>query len=85
MGQGELEQLTSNGSEQVMNCYDCDPGEQAGPAIGVCHECGAGLCREHVRVTQDVVHGNASPGLVTRPRNARVLACTMCHEAGVTE
>ncbi len=37
-----------------MNCYLCETGEHPGgtlyhlrPAVGVCQECGIGVCREH--------------------------------------
>lgn len=68
-----------------MNCYDCHLAGRTSTAIGLCHECGAGLCGEHVRVSRDIVHGNASPGLVTRPTRARTLACPMCHGADAAE
>ena len=39
-----------------MNCYHCETGERPGgmsygirPAVGVCRECGIGVCLEHGR------------------------------------
>ena len=30
-----------------MNCMDCAANDQATPAVGVCHDCGAGVCIDH--------------------------------------
>lgn len=30
-----------------MNCYDHQESNTTRPAIGVCHECGVGICTQH--------------------------------------
>lgn len=60
-----------------MNCLDCDQ-----PAVGICTDCGAAICRDHVRVGTE---GNTSlapigpaqpPVAATRP--ALRLRCFAC-------
>ncbi|MFJ6998062.1 DUF2180 family protein [Streptomyces sp. NPDC003090] len=41
-----------------MNCYECD---RPNPAVAVCRFCGAGLCRDHVRVRGETVREPVAP------------------------
>jgi hypothetical protein len=34
--------------EAEMNCYRCDDKGLETPAVATCHNCGIGLCREHL-------------------------------------
>ncbi len=60
-----------------MNCYDCHQNGTATPAIGICEECGAGICPQHaIQATQN--HTVTLPmGRTVRPP-IRELLCTDC-------
>lgn len=65
-----------------MNCLDCAANDQVTPAVGVCHDCGAGICIDHV-VSMD--HHlkrimTISMEVEVEPP-ARVLRCDVCTTA----
>ncbi|MCP9956447.1 DUF2180 family protein [Streptomyces sudanensis] len=62
-----------------MNCYEC---ARPAPAVAVCHLCGAGLCRDHVRVRVEEVHRAAGPG-PSRSAHGRRMLCGVCADAAV--
>jgi Uncharacterized protein conserved in archaea (DUF2180) len=49
-----------------MNCYMCDAGGKATPAVAVCRHCGVALCRTHF--DEDL--------LLSRPSGMTRHACT---------
>ncbi|CAL9589310.1 DUF2180 family protein [Streptomyces sp. enrichment culture] len=57
-----------------MNCYECD---RPNPAVAVCRFCGAGLCRDHVRVRGEELHETVGPGPSQSVRGRRML-CGVC-------
>lgn len=57
-----------------MNCYECPKPE---PAVAVCHFCGAGLCRGHVRSQPDEVHELTGTG-PTYTASGRRMTCAVC-------
>lgn len=57
-----------------MNCYDCAHPE---PAVAVCHFCGAGVCREHLRVQENEVHDLAGTG-PSHAATGRRMTCGVC-------
>jgi hypothetical protein len=65
-----------------MNCYVCDEHDRTREAVAVCHNCSAGLCREHLferrrEVTTTVPLGRT----VTLPIAAREILCHICKKA----
>jgi len=66
-----------------MNCLDCvNDAELANAAVGVCSDCGAGVCRAHARVTARQLHVDAviARRIAVDPP-ARVVRCGMCQSA----
>lgn len=65
-----------------MKCFICDELERTREAVALCHNCSAGLCREHTfakpRHITTVVPLNRE---VTLPIEARELLCHVCKEA----
>lgn len=57
-----------------MNCYEC---ARPNPAVAVCRSCGAGLCRDHVRVRGEELHEIVGPG-PSRTARGRRLLCGVC-------
>lgn len=65
-----------------MNCLDCAANDQVTPAVGVCCDCGAGVCVDHVvsrerhltRVMTISMRVEVEPP-------ARVLRCKVCTTA----
>ncbi len=61
-----------------MNCYLCwretDSVSQA--ALGICHECGAGICAYH----QVTIVSKPVVGMATRLTPLRRLLCSLCYE-----
>ncbi|MEU3228046.1 DUF2180 family protein [Streptomyces sp. NPDC006976] len=65
-----------------MHCLDCYSGGRQTPAIGVCRQCGAAACAQHVQLGQQVL-------TCTKPINravtidppARRLLCRTCSAA----
>lgn len=65
-----------------MNCLDCAANDQATPAVGVCHDCGAGVCIDHA-VSRDhhLTRIMAISMEVKVEPPARVLRCQVCAAA----
>lgn len=65
-----------------MNCLDCAGKGRTVPAVGVCHDCGAGVCAEHLHVSPHWLTRTAAINrtIVVDPP-ARLLRCTVCHSA----
>jgi hypothetical protein len=65
-----------------MNCLDCTSNDRATPAVGICHDCGAGICLDHA-VTRDHylkrILTIAQEVAVEPP--ARILRCQVCSAA----
>lgn len=65
-----------------MNCFDCTALGKTVAAVGICADCGAGICPDHARL---------SPHWLTRTQvinrqvvvepPARVLRCSVCQTA----
>lgn len=65
-----------------MNCFDCAALDRQRAAVGICRDCGAGVCSDHARL---------SPRWLTRLEvinrtvrvepPARVLLCPVCEAA----
>ncbi|GGQ19705.1 DUF2180 family protein [Streptomyces roseolilacinus] len=60
-----------------MNCYEC---ARPNPAVAVCRSCGAGLCRDHVRVRGEELHETVGPG-PSQPVRGRRMLCGVCTDA----
>ena len=68
-----------------MNCLDCAADGVERPADAICHDCGAGVCLEHLAITDHVL---TVPGMMARPipvdppaRTIRCLVCEAAHDA----
>lgn len=65
-----------------MCCYDCSKAGQRQDAVGICHHCSAGICKEHVAIVDDPVTMTV---LVERKiilrLKARLLFCKTCLKA----
>ena len=65
-----------------MECFDCAGLDRAAPAVGVCADCGAGVCRDHARVQarwllRDMPIGRPEPA----GPPARTVLCSVCQAA----
>jgi hypothetical protein len=60
-----------------MNCLDCAIEDRTMPAIGVCHSCGAGVCRSCARLDTRVIGSTSSPGRSDR-HETRWITCGSC-------
>ena len=68
--------------KEIMNCLDCAAHGQVKPALGVCHDCGAGVCADHV-VSRDR-HLTRLEGIGMKVKvepPARLLRCEVCTTA----
>ena len=65
-----------------MNCLDCAANDQVTPAVGVCHDCGAGVCADHA-VSRDkyLTRTVALNMQIDVEPPARVLRCEVCTTA----
>ena len=62
-----------------MNCFDHALEDQLEPAVAVCSNCGAGLCRQHAQVSEhDVEQASVGP---SSPDLARLIRCSTCAKA----
>ena len=65
-----------------MNCLECSMEDKQEPAIGICHSCGAGLCRQHaILVERQIEMMVPVCKRVSLPRSARGLLCATCRAA----
>ena len=65
-----------------MNCLDCASNDRAMPAVGVCHDCGAGVCLDHA-IARDRYLTRVMPismEVEVEPP-ARILRCGVCAAA----
>jgi len=60
-----------------MHCLDCSVTNAATAAVGTCVHCGAGVCREHLRIGTKEMPQPSSPG-TSRSRLTRALSCHTC-------
>ena len=66
-----------------MNCLDCALKGRETPAIGVCHDCGAGACLDHADVRERHLTRTITIGLeVAVEPPARIVRCGACTAAG---
>lgn len=65
-----------------MNCLDCATNDQVTPAVGVCHDCGAGVCVDHVATRDKYLTRTVALSMhVDVEPPARVLRCEVCTTA----
>ena len=65
-----------------MNCLDCAAAGQATPAVGVCHDCGAGICLDHVVTSPHHLTRSAAVAMeVNVEPPGRMLRCELCNTA----
>jgi hypothetical protein len=65
-----------------MNCLDCASKDRATPAVGVCHDCGAGVCVDHAVTRDQYLTRIVTIALeVAVEPPARVLRCEVCSAA----
>ncbi len=65
-----------------MNCFDCAALDRQCAAVGVCQDCGAGVCADHARVHPRWLTRMAVINRVVRVQPpARVLLCPVCEAA----
>ena len=62
-----------------MLCYECSKAERNREAVGLCHNCSAGLCADHACVIAGPVTAMRPVfKTVVLPLKARQLLCTRC-------
>jgi hypothetical protein len=65
-----------------MNCYECAQKSSERAAVGLCHNCSAGLCGEHVfERPRDMTTTVPLGRIVTLPIAAREILCQVCKTA----
>lgn len=65
-----------------MICYECASRGLQRPAVGMCHHCGAGICRTHaVEVPKPLTVVKPVYQTVVLPLKARQLLCPVCKQA----
>ena len=65
-----------------MNCFDCAALGQQVPAVGVCADCGAGICPDHARLSPHWLTRTAVINRqITVEPPARILRCPVCQAA----
>ncbi len=65
-----------------MNCYDCATHDMTRPAIGICHDCGAGVCTDHARIETKYLTRLVPLGMpVAVEPPARTIRCPTCDDA----
>ena len=65
-----------------MNCFDCASLDQQTPAIGMCADCGAGICQQHARLSPRWLTRTAVINRIVRVEPpARILRCPVCQSA----
>ena len=70
-----------------MNCFDCASLGRQETAVGICADCGAGVCADHARLSPHwLTRTEVINRVVAVEPPARVLRCPVCHTArGVAE
>jgi hypothetical protein len=65
-----------------MNCLDCATAGHTQRAVAVCHDCGAGVCIDHLRQHERILTRTATMNrLVPVEPSARVIRCHLCAAA----
>ena len=65
-----------------MNCYDCYKAGAEEKAVGICHQCSAGLCGRHAVEGSAAVTTHALINRVVElPLKTRLLLCGACRDA----
>lgn len=65
-----------------MNCFDCAALGEEVPAVGVCADCGGGICTDHARLSPHWLTLTAVINRqVTVEPPARILRCPVCQTA----
>ena len=60
-----------------MYCLDCSTENRTSPAVGVCTNCGAGVCASHLVLDTHVIAPYAGVG-ATHEYPTRAVTCTAC-------
>ena len=71
---------------RAVNCLDCLADRaHAVPAVGVCSDCGAGVCLEHAVLVARRLEAQGHLGRrIPLPRAGRLLRCGVCQAAHVS-
>ena len=65
-----------------MNCFDCASLGHPVPAVGICADCGAGVCHDHAQVSPHWLTRTAVINrVVTVEPPGRILRCPVCQAA----
>ena len=65
-----------------MNCLDCASLGRHTPAVGICTDCGAGICADHARLSPHWLTRTAAVNRVVAVEPpARLLRCPVCQSA----
>jgi hypothetical protein len=65
-----------------VNCFDCAAVGHQVAAVGVCLDCGAGICAEHVRLSPHwLTRTEVINRVVAVEPPARMLRCPVCQAA----
>ena len=65
-----------------MNCYDCYEAGAEEKAVGMCHQCSAGLCGRHAVEGSTAVTTHALINRVVElPLRTRLMLCGACRDA----
>jgi hypothetical protein len=65
-----------------MNCFDCASLGHRVPAVGICSDCGAGICADHLRLSPHWLTRTAIINRVVAVEPpARILRCPVCQAA----
>jgi hypothetical protein len=65
-----------------MQCYECAVLGKETQAVGLCHNCSAGLCREHASVRRRPVTAlYPIVKIIELPHQAREMLCSLCKTA----
>jgi hypothetical protein len=65
-----------------MNCLECALQDRATPAVGLCHDCGAGVCLDHAAISERQLTRIMTIALeVAVEPPARMVRCGKCSAA----
>jgi hypothetical protein len=65
-----------------VHCYECSKAGRSREAVGLCHNCSAGLCGDHACVTaMPVTTTYPVCKTVVLPQRARQFLCATCRDA----
>lgn len=60
-----------------MFCLDCSADQKSTPAVGMCTNCGAGVCVSHLELDSHVITPFAGVGS-SNPHVTRAVTCATC-------